>query len=63
MILSKVDSRQKYAGMTVIGDEAIGLSSVCPQTPPVLSLRGTFLATKQSPSLYKGIASAKNTSQ
>jgi len=32
---------------------------VCPQMHPVLSLRGAFLAMKQSPSLYKGIASAE----
>jgi len=39
------------------------LISVCPQTHPVLSLREAFFVTKQSQSLYKGIASAKNASQ
>jgi len=38
------------------------LNSVCPKTHPELSLRGAFCATKQSPLLFKGIASAKNTS-
>jgi len=31
--------------------------------PPVRSLRGAFLATKQSQPFYEGIASAKNASQ
>jgi len=39
------------------------LIRVCPQKPPVRSLRGAFLATKQSPPFYQGITSAKNASQ
>jgi len=35
------------------------LFSVCPQMPPVLSLRGAFCATKQSPLFNDGIASLK----
>jgi len=38
----------------------VKIISVCPQKPPVLSLRGAFLATKQSQPFYEGIASLKN---
>ncbi len=36
------------------------LISVCPNKHPVLSLRGAFCVTKQSPLFYDGIASLKN---